>query len=84
MLEVLLLQLGMCCDGKIHQGFCLGWCLVKQIPLKTMQDSNNRESFVVPKEPLAQVDFHSPMAALCRCLQDHAQRKGLQASSCWA
>ena len=82
MLDVLLLQLDMCCNGKIYHGFCLGWCLVAQIDIQVIKDGDGLE-FVVPMEAMDAVNFHTPMAAMCRCMRSHARSKGLQASACW-
>lgn len=83
MLDVLLLQLDMCCKNKIHHGLCLGWCLVSQTPLTRHTNAVSKEQFAVPVK-LCDVDFHSPMAAMCRCIERYAGQKGLQARACWA
>ena len=80
MLDVLLLQLDMCCNNQLHQGLCLGWCLAQGIPMKRLSTD---EELAVPVK-LNDVDFYHPMDAMCRCIQYLAGKTGLQARACWA
>ena len=83
MLEVLLLQLDVCLQGMLNHGFCMGWCIVKGIPLVKCLDAQTHFEFSAPRN-LHMVDFATPMRAMCQCLQAHARILQLEASLSWA